>query len=115
MEKKLFMKTIEALQMQYDKDARFAESLSTLFPDCSSANVFYDNHLTHNILIEILQNAFNDNHKDSWIEHYCYELDFGRKNNELKVWDKNKKEIPLTTPEDLYNLLISEQTKTSHL
>jgi len=45
----------------------------------------------------------------SWIEYYCFELDFGKENYRLKVYDKDKNEIPLATAEDLYNILtISE-------
>lgn len=109
MEKQLFIKTIEALRKQYEIDAHFAQTLSSLFPDSYSANLFYNNAAVDNILVEILQKTFNDDHSHSWIEYFCFELDFGKKNDTLKARDKNKKEIPLTTPEDLYNLLISEQ------
>ena len=48
----------------------------------------------------------------SWIEYYCFELDFGKENYRLKVYDKDKNEIPLATAEDLYNISpISESEK----
>lgn len=115
MEKELFINAIKALQKQYELDEHFAKTLSSLFPDSYSANLFYNNTSVDNILVEILQKTFNDDHAHSWIEYFCFELDFGKKNDTLKARDKNGNNIPLTTPEDLYNLLIKKQPKTSHL
>ena len=42
---------------------------------------------------------------ERWISYYCWEKDFGR-DDKLKVFDEDGKEIPLTSSEDLYNLLI---------
>lgn len=113
MDKELFIKTIEALEQQYKKDMRFAETLSSLFPESCSANLIPDNHHLTNVIVEILQKTFNDDHAHSWIEYFCFELDFGKKNDSLKARDKNGNNIPLTTPEDLYNLLIQEKNDTN--
>lgn len=47
----------------------------------------------------------------SWIDYYMYELDFGRKNEQLKAYDENGVEMPLSTPEDLYDLLENNKSK----
>ena len=108
MEKQTFIDCINALDKQYSQDKENANLLSKVFKDSRSANLFPDNHYITNILIRILQEEFNDKSAHSWIEYYCYELDFGRENWRLKAHDENKKEIPLSTPEQLYNLLISK-------
>lgn len=106
--KEFFCSAILALKEQREKDHLFAEKLSELFPLCCSANMLYDNNILEKNLINLLKSAMND--KSDWIEYYCDELDFGAKNKELKVFDRDIKEIPLTTPEDLYNLLVEEYT-----
>lgn len=69
----------------------------------------YNNSSIVNALIEVLQDAMKDDIVVSWTEYYCFELDFGKENYRLKVYDKDKNEIPLATAEDLYNILtISE-------
>ena len=93
---------------QYKLDISNAELLTKVFKDSHSANLLPDNHYLTNILIRILQEEFKDKTAHSWIEYYCYELDFGRENWRLKARDENKKEIPLSNPEQLYNLLISK-------
>lgn len=113
MDKELFINAIKALQRQYELDEHFAKALSSLFPDSCSSDLFYNNTAVDNILVEILQKTFNDDHAHSWIEYFCFELDFGKKNDSLKARDKNGNNIPLTTPEDLYNLLIKEKNDTN--
>lgn len=108
MTKELFIKSIEALKNQYKHDKKCAMALIEVFPESSSENLLYDNHFVNNALLEILKVQMEDNHKDSWIEYYCFELNFGKKNDILKIYDKEKKEIPLKTAEDLWNLLQSE-------
>ena len=104
--KETFCNAIIALKKQKEKDHLFAEKLSELFPLCYSANMLYDNDILKNNHIKVLKEAMND--KSDWIEYFCDELDFGAKNKELKVFDGDVKEIPLTTPEDLYNLLVKD-------
>jgi len=107
MTKELFIKSIEALQKQYEHDKKCSEALQVVFSAAFSSNLSYNNRFVNNVLLEILQIQMEDNHKDSWIEYYCFELDFGKENNRLKVYGRDKKEIPLKTPEDLWNLLKS--------
>lgn len=107
MEKQTFIDCINALEKQTRQDIANSELLAKVFKDSHSANLLPDNHYLTNILIRILQEEFKDKTAHSWIEYYCYELDFGRENWRLKAYDKNKKEIPLSDPEQLYNLLIS--------
>ena len=108
MEKQTFIDCVNALEKQTRQDIANSELLAKVFKDSHRANLLPDNHYITNILIRILQEEFKDNTAHSWIEYYCYELDFGAENWRLKAYDKNKKEIPLSNPEQLYNLLISK-------
>lgn len=103
MEKELFVKSIVAIQKQLQHDILVAEKLGEAFPNAFNANLLPDNHWLQNALIENLATAMKD--KDSWIEHFCWELNFGAENYRLKVYDKDKKEISLSTPEELWEFL----------
>lgn len=108
MTKELFIKAINALEEQTKYDISISEKLGEVFPNAHAANLLPDNHILHNMLLELLQEAMNDNVKGiSWIEHYMYELDFGKENYRLKVYDKNKKELPMSTAGELYDFLIT--------
>ena len=109
MEKQTFIDCINALEKQTRQDIDNSILLSKVFKDSHSANLLPDNHLLTNIIIRILQEEFKDKSAYSWIEYYCYELDFGHESWRLKAHDENKKEIPLSNPEQLYNLLTSKK------
>lgn len=57
-------------------------------------------------IIQLLALLTND--KDEWISYWIYELDFGKKANELKCTDGNGNKIPMNTIEDLWAVLHSE-------
>lgn len=78
----------------------FAFNFEYLFCDPESRDVLCD------IIIE----AMNDTETD-WINYYIYELDWGEKNDELKVYEEDgKTEIPLKTLDDLYNILTTKRS-----
>lgn len=107
MTKELFIKAINALEEQMKYDISVSEKLAKVFPNTHAVNLLPDNHILHNMLLEVLKDAMKDNHKDSWIEYFIYELGFGKENYRLKVYDKNKKEIPISNASELYDVLIS--------
>lgn len=102
MKKQLFINTIQAIKNQMEYDNKTANQLVKVFPDCHSANLLYNNQSVVTALINLLTEVMND--KAEWIKHFIYELDFGKQNNRLKVYI-NDIEIPLTTIDDLYNIL----------
>jgi hypothetical protein len=104
MNKETFIKAIEALEKQENYNFEFSEKLGKCFPNAHSANLLPDNHFLSNILIQILQEEMND--MDNWIEWFCYEKDFG-KYEDIKAYDEDGKEIPMSTTEELYNFLIT--------
>ena len=81
MDKTLFCDSLRALQYQYEHDHNWSAKLAELFPDERIFGI-YDNSKVNNALLHILQLEMNDAHEHSWIEYFCYELDFGLKYRE---------------------------------
>lgn len=100
--KDLFIETINEIQKQHDNDRKCSEAFKVILPNDHTSN--YDNHWLQNQLIKVLQIAMNDNHENSWIEYYLWELDFGRKWKEgsIKV---NSKNFKLQNVHDLWDIL----------
>lgn len=102
MKKESFVRIINAIDAQYSKDKENAKLLEKVFPDSTIIPSYCDELI--NSVVDALKSEMNDK-KDSWIDYYIYELDFGRENDRLKAYDKYGKELPISTPEDLYDLL----------
>lgn len=107
MDKTLFCDSLRALRAQYEHDRLWGETLASLFPNERLFGI-YDNSKVNNALLHILQLEMNDACKDSWIEYFCFELDFGAKYREgcASQYGKN---IDLSSPETLYDHLKSLQ------
>lgn len=100
--KELFIETMDEIKKQHIHDSKCSEAFKTILPDDYISG--YNNIHLHNQLIKLLKLAMNDNHNDSWIEYYIYELDFGEKFTKGDVKIKNK-DFELKTPEGLWELL----------
>ena len=105
MNKELFVETIEKLRDQYDYDSACAETLAKVYKEAYSANLLYDNHRLTNQIIKILQIQMKDENKNSWIEFFMWELDFGRKNAGSSAWRKDGSVIDLSDAGKLYDYL----------
>ena len=110
MEKELFVKSIEAIQKQIEYDIEVSKNLGKAFPNAFHPNLLPENHLLHNALLEVLKVSMNDTelceYGQSWIEYYCWELDFGKENWRLKVTN-NGKEVPMSNAGELYDFLVN--------
>jgi hypothetical protein len=100
--KELFCETVNEIEKQCNHDRKCSDAFKVILPNDYTSN--YDNHWLQNQLIEILQIAMNDNHKDSWIEYFIWELDFGRKWKKGMVKIKGK-DFKLQNAYDLWDLL----------
>ncbi len=107
MTKETFIASIEALKKQYEHDWECAKAFQTVFPE-DRIYIGYDNHWVNNALIRVLQEDFCDDHKDSWIEYFCFELDFGAKYKPGDITDKDGNDIDLSDAGKLYDFLIKE-------
>ena len=108
MDKQLFIEAIDAIQHQCELDKKISKHLGQAFPDAFEANLLPKNHFLQNILIKILQTEMNDlqniHYGGTWIEYFCWELNFGQKNDRLKV-NSHKGEIPMSNAAELYDFL----------
>lgn len=104
--KELFIETIDAIKKQYLHDSKCSKAFQTILPNDHISS--YVNHYLENQLVKILQIVMNDNPKDSWIEYFIWELDFGSKYSKgsVKIQGKNFK---LKTASDLWDLLNIEK------
>ena len=103
MTKELFIESIDAIEKQYRHDQECSEAFRVILPDDHIS--LYDNHRLNNQLTKVLQIAMDDENKDSWIEYYMWELDFGKdwKKGYITIKDKD---VPLQNAGNLWNLLI---------
>ena len=100
--KELFVETINEIEKQHRHDSKCSEAFRVILPNDYISN--YANHWLQNQLVKVLQIAMNDNHKDSWIEYYMWELDFGVKYSKGCVKIQGK-DFELKTASDLWDLL----------
>ncbi len=106
MDKNTFIESIEAIKKQEKYDNKVAKYLGKAFPDAFEANLRPNNSFILNQLIKILQIENNDfGDSNSWIDYFCYELDFGKEYKAGMVTDKNDKNIDISTPEKLWEFL----------
>ena len=115
MKKETFVLAIEAIEKQIKQDIEVSETLHKVFPDAIQCTLLPDNHHIHNALITVLQEVMQDNNPDkSWIEFYCFDLDFGKENYRVKVANETGN-IPLSNPAELYDCLIQNQKKWKNI
>lgn len=89
---------------------KFANALHTPSMFCTKSDLKYsfeeilcDPDML-DILLKIIIRAMDD--EEEWITYYVYELEWGEKNDKLKVFKEDgKTEIKLTDLEDLYKIL----------
>lgn len=103
MNKQTFVECIDAIEAQYKYDAECAEAIGKVFTEPHSYMLQYDNHKIVNALVLALSESMDDD--ENWIEYYLWELDFGKRNADLKAYDAQGAEIPLSNAGELYDLL----------
>lgn len=107
LSKENFVNAINALKEQDEINEQFAHSMGKIFPNAFEADLLPPNTTVVAGLEKLLKVLMNDEY--DWIQYFIYELDFGKENHRLKVYEKDGTEIPLETPENLYNLLITSK------
>jgi len=100
--KEIFIKTMELIETQYKHDQKCHDAFKIILPNDYVSG--YNNDDIYKAVLDLLKIAFNDDNKDSWIDYYIYELDFGKKYKDGSVTDNNGS-IPLANHQDLWNLL----------
>lgn len=120
---KEFEEHMGRLKALFEKDDKINNFIQEMTFD--GYGFFYNDAITQ--IIDLLKILMEDtSEKDSWIEYYVYELDFGKRwekgmvtqgahSSEIKdkvyplhdyKLEPGEEDIPLKTVEDLYNLLV---------
>jgi hypothetical protein len=98
----LFKEIVEAIRKQYDWDTQWVKSVQKIFPGTVIER--YKNHQLLNALVKLLQEAMNDATAKSYIEHFMWQLDFGRNPDGGTVLVHGR-ELRLETIRDLWDVL----------
>ena len=101
--RELFIETMDTLYKQYQHDNECSKAFRVILPNDHISN--YDNHLLTNQLVKLMQIAMKDAHKDSWIEYYMWELDFGEKYSKGCATNKDGSNIDLSNAGTLWDFL----------
>lgn len=102
--KELFIETINFIKERNDAQNKIDKIFREEFTD----GLFWPYCRYETQIVKILEEIMGDK-ECQWISYYCWEKDFGRDKHLGNPTDRNGNEIPLTTPEDLWNLLISNE------
>lgn len=102
--KRFFKECIGKVKQQMKYDVECSHNLKKVFPDAFQGNLLYDNSAVIDQIIKMLKVLFKDT--NDWIDYFIYELDFGKKNEYLKVTEKDGTNVPLRNATHLYDLLL---------
>ena len=105
-DKKTFVETIAQIKEQIKHDSKCSKAFMVVMPNDFISG--YDNHRLQNQLLKILQIAFDDLHKESWIEYFIWELDFGKKYKHGCASNADGSNINLSSAGKLWEFLIKE-------
>ena len=108
MTKLEFIDAITKLKRIMDDNKVIGNALNIVFD--GGAGSFLGEGRAIDLIIELLEQETGDS-ETKWIQYYVYEIKFGAIDG--GIHDKEMKAIPLTTTEDLWNILIP--IKTTHL
>lgn len=102
VEKEVFVNILDKIVKQIEFDKDFSSKLQDLFPE-DRIYIGYDNSNAIDAAIKALGELTGDQETD-WISYWLWELNCGE-SYEIGYVTKDGKDIPLKTPEDLYNML----------
>lgn len=98
MKKEVFLKAMNALKQQSLIDIRTNKGLDMIFKN--SCFITLVENTTFQGMIDLLAHLTGDDNE--WIEYFIYELEWGKRDGEVKI---NNKKVPFETIEDLWNVL----------
>lgn len=104
MDKELFVNTIRQMEELYIEQEKFNDMLKSIDNEFGGG---YIHSKSIDILYNLLKELVNDK-QDDWIGYYLWELDFGKKYEDGMITEADGTIIKLSTPEELYDLIISE-------
>ena len=102
--KELFCEIFEVIRKQMELDDKCGDAFNIILPNDFTSG--YDNSLLSNQLLKLVKVAFNDNTRESWIDYFIWELNFGKSYSEGCACYKDGSNINLSSVNDLYEFLI---------
>lgn len=104
MTKEQLKENLEWLQSRKEREDKADKFLDALSPDVHSgiSGAFTE---WESRFVKLLQQCFEDT---DWISYWIYDCNFGTNDFADSIKDKNGKQIPFRTVEDLYNLLMDK-------
>lgn len=103
-----FKNYIEEIKTVYDFKEQLFDVCST-FNECSENRAYFEMPTLIDTSIKLLAKLAND--KNEWLEYWFFELECGKKSSYLTVEDGNGNNIPLTTIEDLWKIIVDDNTE----
>ncbi len=103
----LFNDTIESIRKQMEHDAKCSKAFRVILPDDYISG--YNNYTLTTQLLKLVKIAFDDNHRDSWIDYFIYELEFGSKYIKGCVTGEDGTDIALDCTDGLYDFLVKNK------
>lgn len=104
MDKELFTYIVNKMDELYQEQEIFNNVLKTLDSDFGGCLI---HNKTISLLEEVLKKLVND--KYDYIGYYLWELNFGKDYKDGVITEANGDIIKLSNPEELYDLIMSEQ------
>lgn len=104
--KELFTETIEQLKKQEAHDNKCSDAFKIILPSDYISS--YNNDTIKQQLLRMLKVGMNDNHRDSWIDYFIYELEYGTKYKKGCASHKDDTNINLSDSSHLYDFLLKE-------
>lgn len=103
LNKESFIEVMNDIEKQHNHDIKCAEAFSILLPNDYTS--VYDNSLLYNSVLNLLDILFKQNKKESWLDYFINELEFGKnyKDGCIKEFGIN---IDLSDSGKLYDFLI---------
>lgn len=102
LSKEIFVECINFMKDRSDA----VDKINEVFTDEFEDSVFYPYFKYETMMGKVLKDTMCD--ENDWIEWYLYEQDYGRGVKPDSVTEADGTPIDLTTPEKLYDFLISE-------
>lgn len=102
----MFISIMNDIKTQILIDRKCHDAFSIILPNDYVTG--YDYSIIYNSYMNLIKKAFNDNHRDSWIDYFMYELNFGEKYYDGCAKMNNGTIINLSSASTLYDYLIQQ-------
>ncbi len=104
MSKELFIRVMEQIKLLHEEEEKFNTLLHEIDPEFGGG---YIHNKTISLLSDIARELIGD--KYDYIGYFLWELDFGKGYYEGVITDEKGTPVALSTPEDLYNLIVDAE------